>query len=198
MNRFHLIGYALAALLAACCAPAARAGVTLAIDSRIIASDPAAPLTAEAEVYVSSVTGGPYFLAGYNARVDSSSILAPLTGVQPASIHAPLFAASLPSLTDETDSDTLFVSDLLFSGQVPLTSGAGLFAITLNVPAGAMGTFTLSLNSNEVFLFDGNANPVPVDAFVNGLMTVNPVPEPATAASLLGGGLLLLARRRRA
>ena len=90
--------------------------------------------------------------------------------------------------------------DLLLSGENPIADGAGLLRIPFETDLGSQGIYPVIIETDELRtnLCDGLANPVTIDTFNHGSITVV-VPEPGTLVMLLGGGLGLLgfARRRR-
>ena len=90
--------------------------------------------------------------------------------------------------------------DLLLSGENPIADGAGLLRIPFETDLGSQGIYPVIIETDELRtnFFDGLANPVTIDTFNHGSITVV-VPEPGTLVMLLGGGLGLLgfARRRR-
>ena len=88
-------------------------------------------------------------------------------------------------------------NDLLLSGEKPISDGARLLRIPFETFPGSVGVYDVLIDTAELRtnFYDGLPQPVLIDAFNNGLITV--VPEPGTLVLLATGGVFLLAYARR-
>ncbi|MGB7160556.1 MAG: hypothetical protein WBD40_21000 [Tepidisphaeraceae bacterium] len=106
--------------------------------------------------------------------------------------------ASPPFGNYNAANDRLLADDLLVDGTdvaVQNDDREGLFSVTLNISANALGVFALNVDLDRSEIADSQAN-VHTLVIDNGLITINPVPEPAFMGLALLG-LPLLCRRRK-
>lgn len=199
--------FVLAALAVFALGTTAQAALILHVEDVTVTTSNSGPTTGFFEVFLEETGDTQALVATYNVglRLQPTGVIT-FTG-QSASVDNPsLFLGQTP--TDRTavalgyvaGNDRLLVDDFVINGNAanaPVENGTrdGLFRISFNIPQGAVGTFAVNIDPNELEIADadGNANELILD---DGLITVLPVPEPSTLAlGLLA--LPLLARRRR-
>lgn len=175
-----------------------QAAVTIQFDDLVVESDPLVPVTGFFDVYF-TVTGAPPGVAAYNLQLGvtpASSGLSLTGAVQaPGPTHPALFPGQTPLVFGT--GNVLQVADNLPPGpDATLTNGIGLVRVNFSVAPATWGVFNLAFDPLFTLLFDGNGDPVTIDTYNTGTITV--VPEPASLAIWTGllAGAAMHARRR--
>lgn len=185
----------------ACAANPSRAAVTIQFDDLVVASDPINPVVGFFDVFV-TVTGAPPGVAAYNVQLDVSPAASglSLTGAiePPGPTHAALFPGQPPMVFGT--GDTLQAADNLPPGpDATLSNNTGLVRVNYSIAPATSGVFSLAFDPLFTLLFDGNGDPVTIDTYDAGTITVqNVVPEPASLVIWTGllAGAGMYARRR--
>ncbi len=184
----------------------AQAGLILHVQD-LVTTQSASARTLDIEVWLEETAGTQALVSSYNVglRISPTGVIT-FSGQSASVDHPSLFLGQTP--TDRTGTvsgyvagnDRLLTDDFLISGNsadAPVQNGVrdGLFRLSLNVPANAVGTFNVTVDEAQLEVADSQAvaNVLTID---NGSIVINQIPEPAfmTVAVL---ALPLLGRRRR-
>jgi hypothetical protein len=192
-----------------------NAAVILHVEDRTITAS-ASPQSVTLNVWLEETGGTQANVSTYNVGVKLLTTgTVTFTGLGAANAagtntnHPSLFLGQTPTdrsvFAGYTPANGRYVTDdFVISGNAanaPVENGTrdGLYSFTLNVPGGTVGSFVLDIDDASIEVADASAIAIafnPVTDFDNGLLTINPVPEPA-ALGLAMLGLPLILRRRR-
>jgi hypothetical protein len=179
-------------------ASAAPAAIIIDADDVFTTSDPSVSTFGSVDVFVTydGIPAG-VVVSAYNFQLNLPSsasgkikfvnavLTSPTTSSAQPTARSPLFAGQNPfnftSTTNFAD-DTILVADNLpgMNQSTALINNRALATIRYEVLPGATGTFSLSFEAANTYLFDGNNAALTLSSLQPGSITINAIPEPST------------------
>jgi hypothetical protein len=162
------------------------------------------------DILLSNTGPSPIVVSAFNFEITVSDIAVTFTNATTGTLGATYIfnGQSLfgPNIATTGPGQLIDASDLFDTPASGATVGSGVTVglghVFFNVSNTASGSYTLFLNSDSsaTSLSDPDGNPLTIDQFNNGTLTIDSanVPEPSTAIPVLAALAWIYSRRRRA
>jgi hypothetical protein len=201
----HILGFTIAAAILLAASPATAGAIFNIGSATALPGDTGHTF----DILLSNTGPSPIVVSSFNFEITVASVAITFTDATTGTLAAPyIFSGQSlfgPNLATTGPGQLLDASDLFDTPASGATVGAGVTVglghVFFNVSNTASGSYTLSFNANSAAtsLSDPDGNPMTIDQFNNGTITIDSanVPEPSTVIPVLAGLAWICSRRRR-